>query len=438
MSRAINVGMSLAIFGIGFGGVSSGRAETPRDVTLKSLMESGRQNHPSLAKQPLLAKKLKVHKSELGRAYWPQLSLDARATWQSDVISVDIPIPGATISSPPKEQYGATLKLQQTIWDGGVIADKKRLAETSFDVENEKVNLEWYRVRERILQLYFAGIVQQELQDQAKILEGYLGTILEKVELSLAAGVATKRDVLLVKARRLEAQQVIIDTEAKLVSVKHSLEELSDASLSEGVKFLAPALKCANRDARKTTAADLKRPELSLLDAQAEVLIAQEALVRAADRPKVGAFATAGYGRPGLNALNDSLDSYFIGGIQLTVPLSHLYTGKSRKAKQQLALGQSIIARQQEAVLTQVQVQLDSQHAEVSRLIAAIALDAELLKIRAEAREQTELQLAGGTATMTDLVSDLSEEDRARSKNAIHRAQLDLACHQLAFIRGEL
>ena len=413
-------------------------ADVDSSVSLASLLEAARKHHPTLAKQPLLEKSLALRSKEINQAYWPQLSVGASATWQSDVTSVDISVPGVMISPPPKDQYRATLNLQQNIWDGGIVADQKRVAEKLTRVEHEKVNLEWYQVHDRILRLYFAGVVQQELQSQAETLDAYLSTTIENAELALHSGVITERDVLLIKARQIEARGVAADAKAQRTRVQRSLEDLSGATLPTGTNFAAPARRCEPGQERHPKSEDVHRPELSLLAAQADLLAAQNELERAGDSPKLGAFATAGYGQPGLNMLSSGFDSYFIGGIQLTVPLSYLYTGKRSKARQQLEIQRSLLARQHDAVINGVHVQLDSEHAELDRLDVAIELDDQLLHLREGARKQTELQLSLGTATMTDLVKDLSDEARARSQGAVHRAQRDLACHQLAFIKGEL
>ncbi len=438
MRRSGAIITSVAVVGVWIGLPALVRADGGRTVSLESLMEAGRRNHPTLAKRPLLAHSLELSRERINRAYWPQLSLGGRATWQSDVTSVDIPLPGATIPTPSKDQYRVTLDLQQNLWDGGVAADQKRVAQSRSRIEQEKVNLDWYQVRDRILQLYFAGLVQQELRDQARALDGYLDTVVEKAQLALKHGVATERDVLLAKARQLEARQATADATAKLASVRRSLEDLTGARLSADAMFATPVAACSAPADPHPRPDAVHRPELGLLAAQGALLDAQEKLDRAADHPRVGAFATAGYGRPGLNALSDKLDFYFIGGVQVTVPLTYLYAGTHRNGREQLAVQRSLLTRQQEAVMTQINVQLDTQRAELGRLDGAIVLDDQLLQLRERARKQTELQLSLGTATMTDLVNDLSREDQARTRRTVHRAQRSLACHQLHFIMGDL
>src|SRR5690606_9600885 len=135
-------------------------------ISLNSLMEGGRHNHPSLAKQPLLAASLSLQRERINRTYWPQLSVGGQVTWQSEVTQIDVPLPGISSPAPAKDQYRATLDLRQKLWDGGAASEQKRMAEAHTRGEREKVNLEWYQVQDQILQLYFAGIVQQRSEER--------------------------------------------------------------------------------------------------------------------------------------------------------------------------------------------------------------------------------------------------------------------------------
>ena len=51
--------------------------------------------------------------------------------------------------------------------------------------------------------------------------------------------------------------------------------------------------------------------------------------------PRIGAFVQGGYGRPGLNMLEDSFEPYYVAGVRLSWNLGKLYTlrttgGRSR------------------------------------------------------------------------------------------------------------
>ncbi len=413
------------------------RAEGEPSVTLDALLEAGRKHHPALAKQPLLAQSLELTQAKLNRAYWPQLSLNGQASWQSEVTSIDIPIPGAALAPPSKDQYRATLDLKQSIWDGGVTGDQKHVAESRSRVEHERVNVEWYQVRDRILQVYFAGVVQQELKVQGESLQRYLGTVVDKAQLALKSGTLTERDVLLAQGKQLEARQSLAEATAQLAGVRRSLEDLTGSTLADGAVLVTPEARCAAPQ-KHPPATALRRPELQLLTAQGALLDAQEQLDRSFDLPRLGAFASAGYGRPGFNFLNDDFHFYFIGGLQLTVPLTYVYAGTRQNGREQLAVQRSLVARERDTAVKQVNLQLDTQTTELGRLDAVIAIDEELMQVRERVRKQTELQLELGTASMTDLMNDLTQEDQARSRRAVHHAQRNLACHQLALIKGDL
>ena len=430
--------MPVTVLGLFATTVSTGAAQTAPAVTLSALLEASRHHHPTLAERGLLKQSLAAEKSQLDAAYYPQLAVGGSATWQSDVTQLDLPVPGVEIEPLPKDQYKLTLDLQQTLWDFGGTADRKRVAETRARLRQRQVDVEWHQIRNRIVQLYFTGVVQQQLRAQAHTLDGYLATTVEKAQVALAQGVVTERDVLLARARKLQARHALVNAEARLQGVRRSLAELTGQALGPDAVLAAPEVHCEQRDDQRVFAQTLKRPELEVLSAQREILDAVQEAEEAADRPRISAFATTGYGRPGLNMLSRDFDFFFMGGLRIAIPLTYLYSGTHRQARAQLAKDRAVVDKQQEALLIQVNTELSQQQAEVQRLDATLALDAELVALREGARKQVEVQLELGTATMTDLLNDLSQEDQARSQLAIHRYQRSLACHEIALTLGEL
>ena len=102
--------------------------DVSQSLTLSYCYEKARNNHP-LIKQFALAEQSAKHKSAgAGRHYLPQLSISARASWQTDVtgFSQDIldkfALMGISdIHFPDKDQYRAVVELVQPIWDGGAL-----------------------------------------------------------------------------------------------------------------------------------------------------------------------------------------------------------------------------------------------------------------------------------------------------------------------------
>src|SRR5690606_20362932 len=90
-------------------------------LTLEQCFDLVSENYP-LAKQTVLLE----HQSQLDiqalkKGKLPQLDLHAQATYQSDVTMLPLQIPNSTISPPNKDQYRATLDVNQIIYNGGLI-----------------------------------------------------------------------------------------------------------------------------------------------------------------------------------------------------------------------------------------------------------------------------------------------------------------------------
>jgi hypothetical protein len=56
----------------------------------------------------------------LTKAKLPKIDLNLQATYQSDLTSLLISLPNITVNRPNKEQYRATLDVNQLIYNGGL------------------------------------------------------------------------------------------------------------------------------------------------------------------------------------------------------------------------------------------------------------------------------------------------------------------------------
>jgi outer membrane protein TolC len=182
--------------------------------------------------------------------------------------------------------------------------------------------------------------------------------------------------------------------------------------------------------------AEITRPELRLFDVQKQNLAVNEQLIKAKNLPKLSAFATGGYGRPGLNFLATQFKTYFIGGVQLQIPLTHLYTNSQGLEIQQLRVNQQRIERQRESFLLATQVRLASQRQEVGRLQALVESDRKLIDIRGTIRKASESQLDNGIITASDYLTELDNEDTARQNLILHEIQLLQAQNNLRITSG--
>jgi outer membrane protein TolC len=129
-----------------------------------------------------------------------------------------------------------------------------------------------------------------------------------------------------------------------------------------------------------------------------------------------------GYGRPGLNMLDNKADLFYIGGVKMNWTLSNLYTKK--KEKQLVKLNQQIVDTRKETFLLNTNTQLKQQQSEVEKLEQLIDTDKEIIGIRNRVKEAAKAQLENGVITANDYLREVNAEDQARQALITHELQL--------------
>ena len=124
-------------------------------LTLDECQRGAQANYPLVRQYGLIEKAREYDLSNAGKGYLPQFSLSGKATYQSDITELPVEIPGVNIKTATKDQYQVMLELQQTIWDGGDIRNRKRLTRAASDVDMEKQHVDMYALNDRINQLFF-------------------------------------------------------------------------------------------------------------------------------------------------------------------------------------------------------------------------------------------------------------------------------------------
>ena len=97
--------------------------------------------------------------------YFPQISLQGSASWQTDVLQFPFDLSPYGIDMPTfsKDQYAAVIELSQVLWDGGMIAANRANIRAKADVDMAEQEINMYSLREKINDLYF-GILYLDQQ----------------------------------------------------------------------------------------------------------------------------------------------------------------------------------------------------------------------------------------------------------------------------------
>ena len=258
--------------------------------TLDDCQQAAEKNYPLIRQYGLIEKTTQLTVSNIQKGWLPQVSLQAQATYQSDVAAWPDEMKtmlggmGIDVKGLKKDQYRVGIDVQQTIYDGGVIGSQKRVAREQGKVQEAQNEVNIYNVRKRVNEMYFGLLLIDEQIKLNNDLQTLLAGNESKLESMTKRGTASESDLQNVKAERLNAVQKATELESQKKMLQRMLSTFCGIEVKEVQK---PQMKV--EDGWLT--AENRRPELKAQDAQLGVLKAQDKALNAALMPKVGVFA---------------------------------------------------------------------------------------------------------------------------------------------------
>jgi len=398
--------------------------------SLEELIDKAKAHNPQSLQLALIDELSDLKIKQISGSNLPQSSIGGQATWQSAVTSIDISLPGVNIQPPPKDQYKVTLDVQQNIWDGGLSASQKSMEMANREVNSKKVVTDLFQIEEQISNIYFGLLFADRQRSNAALILNELNSKIVQVKAAIENGVAIKSSLLILEAKKIELAQSISEIEKKKSTALKTLSILTGENIDENISLEIPEFM-------ELEAMGNQRPELALMTAQQGAIQASEKLVKAKNAPKLGLFATGGYGRPGLNFLARDFSPYMIGGLSLKIPLSHLYNGGQANDIQQIKVNQLKVETQKRGFLMASEVKFANQMAEKERLESLLKSDAQLIAIRGQIRITADAQLTNGVITSNEYLTELNNEDMAKQALILHEVQLLQAKQNLKLILGQ-
>ncbi|MBL7744777.1 MAG: TolC family protein [Chitinophagaceae bacterium] len=391
-------------------------AQGSNKLDLQQAYDLSQKNYPAIKQKELIRMTSAISVENLQKGFLPQFSLSGQATYQSDVTSVPVTVPGFSIESPSKDQYKIVAEVSQLIYDGGITKEQKAVAQLNASVEDQKVEVELYKLRERISQIYLSILYLDEQMKQVDLVRTDIQTGIKRIEAQVQNGVAFKSNLNMLKAELLKTDQRAIEVKASRKGLVDALGLFIGQPLNEKVQLDKPVL-----DTFSMTG-EITRPELKLYGEQSRLIGQQDKMITAKNLPKASLFAQGGYGRPGLNMLLNDFDFYYIGGVRFNWSLGGLYTKK--KEKQQVEVNKKIVDTQKEVFLLNTNAQLKQQESEIDKLKELVASDNEIIILRKSVTDAAKAQLENGIITANDYLKEVNAEDQARQLLITHQVQL--------------
>ncbi|RXK86584.1 TolC family protein [Filimonas effusa] len=397
-----------------------------QSLTIGQCYQLAQKNYPLIKQYAIIDKARDYSLSNASKGYLPQLTAGGQATYQSDVTQVPISLPNVSIPTLSKNQYKLYGEVSQSITDLFTVKYQKELINANTAVETQQTEVELYKLKERINQLYFGILLIDAQVLQTEIMNKDLQSGLNRNSIAITNGIALKSSGDVLKAEMLKTEQHITELKATRKGYSDMLSLFVNAPVNEYTQLVKPL--------PDSLVPVINRPELRLFAIQKKTFEAQSKLVNTKTLPHFSAFLQGGYGRPALNMLNNDFDVFYIGGLRLSWNLTSFYTYKQEK--QLLSLSQHSLDIQKETFLFNTNVVLKQQDNELKKLRTLIESDREIISLRRNVTLSAQNQLEYGIATTNDYVTYVNAEDRAKQDLILHEVQLSLAIYNYKTTTG--
>ncbi len=372
-------------------------------------------NYPVIKQYDLVEQSRRFTVENAAKAWLPQVGVSGTASYQSDVTTIPIDIPGVDIPTLSKDQYDVNITVSQQVYDGGAVSSAKRLAEAQGDVGREQVSVAMYDVNRRIDELFFGILVLDEQLKQVGVLQNDLSLSLASVEAMVKGGTANQTDVDAVKVEQVKARQRKTSLLTQRNTYLKMLSTFIGKEIGDGDTLVKPTPPVLQNGANS-------RPELALYAAQERLLDARLKSLNVALRPNVGLFARGGYGNPGLNMLKDDFDAYYKVGVTLSWNFGSLYTRANDRRN--IDIERQTVQSERDAFLFNTRLQTEMQSGAVDNLREQLRQDDEIITLRRRIRDKAELRVANGTETVNEMLRDINAVSDAQLGKRLHEIQL--------------
>ncbi|WP_396600369.1 TolC family protein [Algibacter sp. R77976] len=397
-----------------------------QNITLGECYQLVTKNYPLAKQSQLLDAQNKLDTEVISTSKLPQFSFDAQATYQSDVI--EFPIVMSGIEPLNKDQYRATLSVNQLIYNGGITDASLKVKSAQLKSKQKQVDINLYQLKQQINQLYFSILLAQESELLLNAKKAQLEAKLKEVKSGIKYGVLLPSSDKVLEAELLKISQQYQELKSNKSSLIETLSSLISQPLNDGIQFKYPLVETDLQSG-------LKRPELELFQFKKEEIENSESLISKQNAPKLLGFATGGYGNPGLNMLDNSFQTFYTVGVKLNWNVFDWNSNK--KQRQSLAINKDIVDNESEIFKLNTTIELNQQQKEIDKIEGFITSDFEIINLRKEVLKTADSQLKNGVITPSAYITELTNLYEDESTLVKHKIQLQLAKANYNVIKGQ-
>jgi outer membrane protein TolC len=349
----------------------------------------------------------------------PAFSVDGLAQYQSDVAKINVTLPGVNLPNPKNDTYDARIGAQQRLYDPS-IRPRQAIERAQLAESQARVRSAMYSLNESASSAFFVALRAQfqidEIENTIKDLEAQLQVASSRIK----AGTALPSEANALRAEVMRRRQNVFEQQAARAAAIAILSDITGKTIDRETILSMPS---ASDSLTRAAGASIRaRPEYEQFARTRDVLEANARARSAQDKPRISAFGRLGYGRPGLNPLNDRFDTYWLSGVQLQwTPWSW---GSSARDRQVAELQRQIVTTEEQAFTQQIERAIEQDVTSIERLERALAEDDEIIALRESILSETRSRYRESVITSAEYVDRQTDVLSARVARALHRVEL--------------
>lgn len=385
-------------------------------IMLNKCYELAEKNYP-LAKQTNLLQQKAIHEIDaLNKSKLPTISLNAQATYQSDVTQVPFSLPNMAIDPLNNDQYKATLDVNQLLYNGGIINATTKLKNAQTRTQQQQVAVNLYQLKSRINYSYMMILLWQDQRELLIDKQNTINSKVKEVQSGVKNGAILPSSEQVLEAEMLKLEQALTENTFQRTKELQNLASLTATTFDSNTILEKPTTNVDNHGTR---------PELQFFELQQSQIDASKDLISKSNLPKLNAFGQVGYGNPGLNMLKNSFEEFYIVGLKLNWNVFDW--NKSKTDKQALDVAKEIVTTEKESFEINNKIQLDALQSEISKMETIIKTDIQIIQLREKVVQSFDSQLRNGVITSSEYITELNQLFDAKTNQKFHQTQLELA-----------
>lgn len=399
-------------------------ATAQETLTLEKCYELAHKNYPLAKQSALIGQKSVLEIESANKAKLPKIDFNAQATYQSEVIGLPIAIPG--MEPINKDQYRATLDINQNIYNGGTIDANARLKQVQSKTQQQQVEVNLYQLKSRINQFYFSILLLQEKRELLLSKNELLSAKIKEVKTGVKYGAILPASELILEAEMLKITQQLTEIKFEKKTMFENLSQLTYTEIDAETKLVVPESSAIT--------SENKRPELTFFDLQSQQLDMSKELISKSQLPRLNAFGQAGYGNPGLNMLDNSFQPFYVVGLKANWNIFDW--GKNKKDLSALDISEEMILSEKESFVLNNSMELNHIKNESDKIQELLLSDQKIIETREKILQSANAQMKNGVITTSEYLTEVTNLFEAKNTLKLHEVQLSLSKSNYKIISG--